>query len=91
VSTFDDSNVHLCIAALRIVKVTDSGNLTGERADGERPTGGWLPYVRETAHSGVAAQRGSQCVTEESFMYRLCLTLQDSDDGVLSAICQLYD
>jgi len=48
-----------CIAAFRIVKVTDSGDLTGERADGERPTGGWPPYVRGTAHSGVTAQRGS--------------------------------
>ena len=58
--------MHLGIAALRTVKVTDSGDLTGERADGERPTGGWLPYVRGTAHSGVAAQRGSQCVIEET-------------------------
>jgi len=74
--------MYLGIAALRIVKVTDSGDLTGERADGERPTGGWLPYVRGTAHSGVAAQRGSQCVRRK-LMYRLCLTLPDSDDGVL--------
>jgi hypothetical protein len=61
-----------CIAALRTIKVTDSANLTGERVDGERPTGGWLagclPYVRGTAlqsvHSGVTEQRSSQCVTE---------------------------
>jgi hypothetical protein len=32
--------MHMGIAALRIVKVTDSGDLTGERADGEQPTGG---------------------------------------------------
>ena len=48
------------------LSVTDSGDLTGERAEGERPTGGWLPYVRGTAYSGIAAQRGSQCVTEET-------------------------
>lgn len=65
-STFDYSPMHLGIAALRMVNVTDSANLTGERADGERPTSGWLPYVRGTAHGGVAAQRGSQCVTKES-------------------------
>lgn len=58
--------MHLAIAALRTVEVTDSGDLTGERADGERPTGGWLPYVRGTAHSGAAAQRGSQCVTADT-------------------------
>ena len=65
-STFDDGPKHVGIAALGTVEVTDSGDLTGERADGERQTDGWLPYVRGTAHSGVTAQRGSQCVTADT-------------------------